>query len=260
MKPKLSLHISRGFTVIELSLFAAIFATISIVFITLLVVVTRIQVRESSMAEVNGQSQFLLQTIQRQVEQASAIELAADLATTTLKLRTPGADPTYIYLDSGTVYMKQTDTGTPQPLTSNRVSISSLAFTKRANTRARDSVSVAFTMTYNSLNVQQQFSQILDMSVARVTAATFDSNLNNSAPGSWSVGSAPGEWQSINSTIYFSGSNVGIGSTAPTAKLQVNGDVYIDTPTRGLILKEGSSCYRVSISGGTLTTASISCP
>ncbi len=255
----------KGFTVIELTLFAAIFAGISIIFLTLLVVVTRIQLRQSSVAEVNSQSQFLLQTIQRQVEQAALIDLPADTASSSLKLRMQqsGNDPTYIFLNAGTVYLRQTDAATAQPLTSNRVLVSSLAFTKRTNVNGRDAIAVAFTMDYNAVTFQQQFSQILNTSIARVTAATFDSNIRANTSNTYSLGTTPQEWQSINSTLYFSGSNVGVNVSAPGARLQVSGgDVYVDTVSQGLILRSpNGNCFRVAVSNGAALSASaVSCP
>jgi len=211
---------------IELLIFSAIFSVTMIVFIAVLVAVTRVQVRESTAAEVNQQSQFLLQTIERYVEQSSAIEMAKDTPGDTLKLRMASLaeDPIYIYLSSGAAYLRQTDAGTPQALTSPRVTVSSLTFTKHENAGGHHSVSVSFAVAYNSPNPQQQFSQALQTAITRVNAATFDSNI---LPGgsNLKLGVAPGDWQSINDTIYFNGTNVGIGTTAPDEKLTVQSTI-----------------------------------
>ena len=53
-----------GFSLLEMVIFAALFALAAVSFMTILVSVTRIQVRQGAAAEVNQQSQFLLQTIQ----------------------------------------------------------------------------------------------------------------------------------------------------------------------------------------------------
>ena len=118
----------KGFTLIELLVFSAIFTMVMIAFVAVLVAFTRIQVRQAATVEVNGQSQFLLQTIQRYVEESSAVEIPENVSTSTLKLRMPasGADPTYIYLSGGVVYLRQTQSGQAQALTSNRVTISNL--------------------------------------------------------------------------------------------------------------------------------------
>ena len=58
--------------------------------------------------------------------------------------------------------------------------------------------------------------------------------------------------------------NVGIGTTAPNAKLQVtSGDAYVQTQGKGIILRatDGPNCYRVTVNNaGVLATALITCP
>jgi hypothetical protein len=57
--------------------------------------------------------------------------------------------------------------------------------------------------------------------------------------------------------------NVGIGTTAPKSKVQVtDGDVYIDNPSRGIILKSpNGSCWRVTIDdSGNFVRTGITCP
>ncbi len=221
----------KGFTVLELVIFSAIFAIASVSFIGILVTITRIQVRQSAAAEVNQQSLFLLQTLQRYIEQASLVEMSADTATSTLKLRMPlsSIDPTYVYLSGEKAYLKETDSGEPQVLTSDKVKVTNLTFTKRVNPAGRDSVSLSFNMEYNSQNFQQRFSQMLNTSVARVSAATFDSNIVPSTGNTLKLGVSANDWQSINNTIFFNGANVGIGASSPGQTLEVNGGVRLNT-------------------------------
>jgi hypothetical protein len=57
--------------------------------------------------------------------------------------------------------------------------------------------------------------------------------------------------------------NVGIGTTLPKAKLEVqNGDVYVNDPTKGIILKSpNAACWRVTIDNtGNFVRTSITCP
>ncbi|MBI2888912.1 MAG: hypothetical protein HYY10_03240 [Candidatus Liptonbacteria bacterium] len=222
-----------GFTIFELIIFAAVLSLVVVAFLAILVSVTRVHVRQSAAAEVNQQSQFLLQTIQYHVEQASFIELEENVVTSTLKLRmsASSSDPTYIYLAANVIYLKQTDGGEAQPLTSNKVTVSDLAFTKRVHARAADSVSVNFTIAYNTQNVGERFSQTLNTAIARVNAATFDSNLIPSSTATYDVGVTSQVWRSVNNVLYFSGSNVGVGISSPGQTLEVNGGVRLNTTT-----------------------------
>ncbi|MEK7607975.1 MAG: hypothetical protein AAB495_00095 [Patescibacteria group bacterium] len=223
----------EGFSLIELLLFVAIFSGAMIGFLGILVGVTRVQVRQIAAAEVNGQSQFVLQNIQRLVEKSSVIEMPTDTSTTTLKLRMASstADPTYIIVQDGVVYLRETDAGSLTALTSNRVTVSSMAFKKRANPPGHDSVAVDFTVEYVTANPQQRFTQILDTAIARVSAATFDSNVVPSTGNIYKLGASAGDWQSVNNTIYFSGSNVGVGVVSPGQTLEVNGGIRVNTAT-----------------------------
>jgi len=246
------------------------FAVIVVAFITMLVAILRVWSRQSGAAEVNQQSQFLLQQIQYYVERSSLVELPQDVATTTLKLRMAAAseDPTYIYLSSGAIYIRKTDSGTAQALTTPKVTVSSLAFTKRSNAPSHDSVSVSVTVDYNTPNPVQRFSQALQTAVARVSAATFDSNVVPSSTATYNLGVAGQIWSSVNNIIYFNGQNVGIGATSPTQLLQVGvgggatGDVYVAGGGNGIILKapNGTSCFKITVTnGGQIATSSVTC-
>jgi hypothetical protein len=57
--------------------------------------------------------------------------------------------------------------------------------------------------------------------------------------------------------------NVGIGNSDPKAKLEVkDGDVYVNDPTKGIILKSpNGSCWRVTIDNtGNFVRTAITCP
>ncbi len=225
MKPRRS-----GLTIIELLLFSAIFAVISMVFITILIVITRIQLRENGNAEVNQQTQFLIQTLQYRIERSYLIDIPVDTATSTLTLRTStGTDPTVIYAatSSGVTSLYLTENaGTPQRLTSNRVNLSNLNFTRRRNAPGHDSVVVAFTMNYVTQNPQQQAAKTVNLSIARSGNIPFDSYITLSSGNV--VGTVAGEWRSINETMFFpTNGNVGIGTPNPTAKLDVAGSVRL---------------------------------
>ncbi len=225
-----------GFTLLELLIFTGIFTGLAIVVTSILVIVTRIQARESGVAEVTSQSNFVLRIIQDTVQRASFIDMTQDSASSTLKLRMASttADPTYIYVASGTVYIKETDSGTPAALSSSRVNVSTLQFTRRSHAGSTDTVSVSMQMDFNTSNVQQRFSQLFMTGVRKVSAAVFDSNVTPPVGvTTLTLGTAALPWKSINGLINFSGSNVGIGASmvSPTQKLEIDGGVKLNPST-----------------------------
>ena len=229
----------QGLTLIEILVFIAIFSVISIAFVSILLTVLQVQNRESSRAEVNRQSQFLLNVIQRFVEESSLIETENEVTdvggrlvavpTSTLTFRVTSstdyiAGPpeqflpvakNYIYLDQGKAYLKEGENGIPQALTSDRVVIDRLEFVKRIYPDALDSVDVTIGIHYNATNIQKRFSQLIQTGVARINAATFDSDIVPSStanPSALQLGVPGRKWGSVNGVIYFGNSNVGIGA------------------------------------------------
>jgi len=220
----------KGFTLVEVLLSVAIFSVIIVAFIGMLVVILQIQAQSSSSQAVNQESQFLLQKMQYYVESASLINVPTSTPTSTLKfmVASTSLDPSSLTLSSGTVYLQQNG-GALQALTSPKVTVSNLLFTRSANPPGHDAVSISFTMAYNTNNVEQAFSQLFSSSIEHVSAATFDTGVYPSVSGSEPLGSSGSTWSSVNGVINFSGNNVGIGSadTSPAQQLEVNGGVRL---------------------------------
>lgn len=241
-----------GFTLLELILFAAVFALVASAFIAILISILRVQTRESSVAEVNNQSQFLMQTIQRYIEESSHIDMAVGETTSTLILRmTSSSDlglvnpaQIFIYLNESDdrVYFKRNVDGVPEPLSSDRVAIDKLEFTKQSNLGAHDSVDISLSLHFISPSPQRQFSQALQTAVARVNAATFDSDIvPPPAINNLNLGLTGQQWESVNEIIYFSGNAVGINSAPEigyaldvySGKVRINsGDLIMDGISR----------------------------
>lgn len=220
----------RGFTLIEILVATAIFTMVIVSFISIFVAIASMQARQMSSAVVDQQSQFLLQRIQYYVQSSSYVSTTPDLAASTLTLRMPSStiDPTVISLSGGRVYLQQAG-GAVQPLTSNKITVSNLSFTRHQNPPGHDSVSVDFTINYNTSNIKQMFAQALQTSITRVSAATFDSGVYPSVSGNGALGSQSQAWTSINGIVYFSGTNVGINQSSPQQALEVNGGLRLNT-------------------------------
>lgn len=255
-----------GFTLIEVMIFTAIFSVVAIAFLWILVSVARIQVRGLAAAEVTTQSQFLLHIVQNYVERSSVVDISAGTPVQTLVLRMASSseDPVSIRLSGTKVELRETENGEWRPLTSDKVELRELSFVRNSNPPARDSVSVSFTMEYASgNNLQRKFSHGIRTTIARVSAATFDSNIIPSQSGLLDIGISSGDWRSVNNTLFFSGSNVGVGISGPAAKLQISGgDVYLDGQNQGIILRStNGSCFKTTVTdAGVLNTAPATCP
>ncbi len=244
----------RGFTLIELLLSVSIFTIIIVAFVGMLVAVTGVGVQQSAATAVNQESQLLLQKIQYYVQTASYINIPTSTQTSTLQLimATSSMSPVSITLTTstnapGVVYLQQTTSSPWLPLTSKRVSVTSLSFTRQSNPPGHDVVNIAFTMQYYAPNnLAESFSQLFQSSVARVSAATFDTSVLASTPNE-PLGNSTNPWSPIDGVIYYSGGNVGIAQSSPQQPLDVNGGVKLN-PTSA----SKPSCTTSTVDLGTI--------
>lgn len=232
-----------GFTLIELIIFSAIFSLISIIFVAMLVSITGVQLRQTASSEVNRQSQFVLQTIQRYIENASLIETettSTPIHSLLLRMPTGSADTSSlvsIYWETSTIssaiYLKS-GTSTPEAITSPKVIVDDLTFRKFSRPNAHDSVSFSMALSYHASSTGKRFFQRLSTTASRVSAATFDTSLlpqANIGGLTLGLGAAGSMWTSINDAIFFESgkvtfpaANVGVGTNAPTARFHVIGN------------------------------------
>lgn len=75
--------------------------------------------------------------------------------------------------------------------------------------------------------------------------------------GSWTSGAIGQERMRID---YLG--NIGVGTSSPRTKLHVNGGVYIEDASKGIIMKSANGqCWRITVGNtGTLTSTPVTCP
>jgi len=228
----------------EFLLFAAIFSVTIIAFITILVSAVRIQSRQNAAAEVNQQSQFLLQTFQRYIEESVAIDMPANVTQPKLKLKMASStlDPREVCLGGAsvtgecgyggsdtTIYVKEGKNGASNPLTSQKVKVTNLAFTRLLNPGGHDTVEIVFTVEFQTTNPEHMFSRTLRSSIARVGPVLSIGSAYPELGNQYVLGTSTKHWHSINDVIFFdsSANYVGIRTPNPTQRLEVNGGLLL---------------------------------
>src|SRR3989338_837393 len=168
-----SLNSQRGFTLIELLIYVGLFSLVAGFLTAILVVTVRVQNQQIASYEVGSQVNFVLGFIQRTIRSASNIEIEAGKTLTYLKLRVedPQKDPTQIALTNNQIEIKEGNNASTT-LTTDKVIVDSLQFTKYTNYPGHDAVQINLTLSYNTQNPNFSFSKAISSAVARVSAAT----------------------------------------------------------------------------------------
>ncbi len=250
----------RGFTLIEMLLYIAIFAITAGMITSIMVNALRVQSGENSSTEVSSQLNHVLTTVQRLVQQSSEVEYTYEGTSTstpctqycTLELRmVPDTtiDPTCISSDATGVYIQQGggDThgglcnGSKTLLTNSQIKVNNLIFTVYNIAGGNSTVQVNASFSYNTNNPELAVTKTLESAIGRVSAATFDSSLLPTSDNSLSIGQSGSpalRWQNV----YLSG-ELGLG-TSPTdigSPVPPQGTLYYNTASSLVRLYNGTS-------------------
>ncbi len=274
-------HPRGGFTLMEVLIFAAIFAVSATFLVSILTSVTRIQVQQTAVNEVNQQISFVGTTIQRLVRSSSLVENPVGVSSTTLVLRMASSslDKTYIFEDASAtgIYLLQGVTapdlnltnGNTVPLTTNKVIVSNFSVTNLQDAGGLFVVQANLTLAYNTQSPQGQITKSWQSSIARISAANFDSGIFPTVPSSLDIGASGNQWNNG----YFAG-NVTISGTGklgvetspsptPGVVVKANGDIGFTASTQGIIfMAPGGNCYRVTLNANLqlATSTAVTCP
>ncbi len=255
----------KGFSLIELVIYIAIFTVSAIFLVAILTSITRIQTREGSAGEVNRQIGFVGDTLKQMVQNSSLVDMTFGTGTSTLRLRmaTSTNDPTLMYLSGTTVYLKQGSLD-PVALTSSDVIVDNFLVTPYQNPGGTTIVQLDLSMTYNAGNPTARLTRSLETSVARVSAAQFDSSVYPTAAGTLDLGTATYQWRNgyFSGTLDVDGQTTFGASVGGATVLKSYGNIGFSTSTYGIVfVTPGGSCLLMTLTNtGAVATSSVACP
>ena len=253
MKPAvLLLRDPRAFSLVELLLYVGILGIVGGLLTGILTTATKTQIQQTSQDKLSGELSFAMSTIQRLVQQSSVIDADAGTASSGLKLRMENLaqDPTLVYLNNGTIYIQQ-GSSTPQALTDDQVSVSSLQFKKFSQHPGKDVVQIDIAMT--DASNPNALARSLRSAVSRASAATFDSDLIPGTSNSYSVGVSGNTWKNAQFSGIVGiapGGQLGIGTLNPSYPLD------IETADNGIFVSStatSSNNFLLNLQAGTST-------
>ena len=241
------MKLQRGFTLIEVLIYASTLAITAGLLTAVLSNTLRIRNREANSTELAQQLNFVLGTVQSLVNESALIDsvyetgspgtVCSNFCTLKLRMTASSTDPTFVHAtaDGVGVYLTQgqASPNTSNPLTGTGVTVDHFELTKFEFEGGHASVRVDMALTIDSTNPQFAVTRSIQSAIGRVTAAVFDDHLLPNADNSFDVGQVTGSkrWKdgafSGNVTI---GGNVGIGTTGPVSKLDL-GTNYSDPGT-----------------------------
>lgn len=226
---------TAGFSLLETLLYLGIFAIIGGSLFGILTNVVRVSTREITSDEVASQLQFAMETVSRLVRESSAIETDAT-ATSTLKLRMqdPALDPTCVFVQNGVLKMSsgpdafqsQNCTSIATDITTDKVIVDTAFFKRVEFPGGHDQVAVDLQFS-NTATGPNKISRALRSGIARVSAATFDSDLLPNADDSYEVGfSGTKRWKNISISNVL---NLGVIASDPGG---IDGSIYYNSTSK----------------------------
>lgn len=194
----------KGFTLVELLIYTAIFTMTAGLLTSILIMISNIQTKENASFEVTRQLQFITQTVQYAIRDSAVVEavyegndpaiVCTQFCSIRLRESDPALDPTIITSDAGGVYIQE-GANPKVPLTSTKVRVSSLTFSKTNNPGGMSTTAVGLSIIYDGGTPELTFTKSLTSAIAHVQAATFDSELLPDTDAARGVGSSTLRWR-----------------------------------------------------------------
>jgi len=251
---------------VELLIYIGVFAILAVIFSGILVTFTRVNVDQVARGEVAAQLNFAFQTIQRFVSDASAVLAVSAIEDTDLGVSWDEADinlgapqkylvvklpaddnssnsittPAIIYEENGRVIIRRgrgAANHSKDAVTTDKVRVDKLTFTKFINYPGRDIVEINLTMSFNSEKPIEKISRRLVLGVGKAYAATFDTDLLPGTDAGPSIGQGTKKWLDAffagNLTVDGNASlkTANIGSSGTIINGLFNGSITVDPPS-----------------------------
>lgn len=156
------LRTSKGFTLVELVIYVGLTTIVIGLFGGILITVVRIQSQQTSSRQVGEELAFAMNVIKRDIRDSSYISTHD----TWMSLITPSSSGEIIIdTASGIIRKQETAGGDFLPLTTNKVTVSALSLTTLSQGSSK-AVKISITMSFNTSNPQQQYTQTLQATAA----------------------------------------------------------------------------------------------
>lgn len=149
----------RAFTMVEVLLYVSLVSIMLVVLSTFFGAIVQSRQRAQVIADVNEQGVQIMQILTQTIRNSTAITAPAvgvSASAATFTVTTAGLSPTVFDLNTGVIRMAE-GAGTAIPLTSNRVTATSLTFTNLTRTGTKGTVRIQFTLSHVNPSNRREF-------------------------------------------------------------------------------------------------------
>ena len=269
---------SRGFTLVELLIYASLFAFISVALTSIFITFLKTDIQETASVEVSSQANFILQRLQNYISNAGFLVVRDDDGSGTpaddetdaelakphnyliIKDRAESTNndvdlnsPIVIYRDTtdNNLKVKQgkpSGQATITTLNTDKVLINKLTFTKVRNPGGRDVVLIDLGMEYRNPAIAQKVIRNYTLGVGKAFAAVFDTTLTPSTTDALNLGTTNYRWQSLflERDLDVRTGPIKLGSNSDTFTFLKQGSFTVTTP---MINAEATANITNDISG-----------
>lgn len=148
-------HRSAGFSLIELLIYISIIAVFSSMLASMFIVLGRSRGQLEARAEVNQALRFVSEKINQDIRAATSVTTPASAGTSSSTLVLVVGGSTITYRATSGILERQVDALSPEPMTADVVSVSSIRFTRTENintvlNKTRTGVQVELTIAYQT--------------------------------------------------------------------------------------------------------------